>query len=166
MKSYIAAALAVAFATGGASAFAQSTVTGIQAPPTLAAWSSRLMNDLNKGLRVRDELGAKGPSEGIVAVKFNCSESGAPSKVELLKSSGNREFDFATLRAVRRIASLHPLPTGLDHDQKYIVRMLFANSEEGAKQRIAQMRRDADRSNAWYMKTGTNTAAIELAPIG
>ncbi|MBB4860900.1 hypothetical protein HNO88_004246 [Novosphingobium chloroacetimidivorans] len=90
MKGYLSATLPVAFiicasATGAST---QSAVTSIQAPPTLATWSTRVMNDLKRGLRVRNDLGARGPSEGLVTVKFNCSENGAPSKIELLKSIG------------------------------------------------------------------------------
>lgn len=147
-------------------ATARATVGIGPEAPSLAAWSQRVMANLNQGMRVRDDLGAQGPREGIVAVKFNCSETGAPAGVELLDSSGNREYDRAAVRAVRRIASLHPLPTGLGHDQKYIVRVLFANSEYSAKQKIARMRREAESNNAWYMKTGTSTAALELAPTG
>ncbi|WP_159871577.1 energy transducer TonB [Novosphingobium sp. 9U] len=166
MKRNLEAAGAAAFFICAYAAHAEAPLSGaaMQTSPSLANWSARVITDLNKGLRVRDDLGSLGPSQGIVAVKFNCSESGAPADVKLLKSSGNREYDFATIRAVRRIASLHPLPLGLRHDQKYVVRMLFANSESGARQKIAEMRREADHSNAWYAKTGTNTAALELVP--
>lgn len=152
-------------AAGGAVS-ARAIASNKQGVHSLTTWSARVMDDVTRGMRVRDDLGALGPSEGIVAVKFNCSESGAPAGVELMKSSGNREYDIATLRAVRRIASLHPLPTGLSHDQKYIIRVLFASSEYRAGQKIAQMRRDAEHANAWYLKTGTTTAALELAPTG
>jgi TonB family protein len=103
---------------------------------------------------------------GIVAVKFGCSESGAPSSVQLYKTSGNRRLDRAAMRAVSKIATLHPLPARLRHEQQYIVRVLFANSGSGAEREIRKMQAEAVKSNAWYNQGATSTAAIELVPVG
>lgn len=102
---------------------------------------------------------------GVVAVKFNCSETGAPAGIEIQKSSGHRDLDYATMRAVKRISTLHPLPTGLADNQKYIVRVLFADSIEDLQRKSAQMRAEAARSNAWFTRSG-NMAMLELAPMG
>lgn len=103
---------------------------------------------------------------GIASGKFNCSETGAPAGVALYKSSGFRELDRATVSAVRRVVSLHPLPAGLRHDQVYIVNVLFLNPVEDARRQITRMRRDADKTNAWYNAQATHSAAvIELAPF-
>ena len=92
--------------------------------PTLAAWSDRVFDDLAKVTKYPAPIGNLPTPEGVVAVKFNCSDSGAPENVTLVEKSGNRDLDNATLRAVRRIASLHPLRAGLDHRQVITVRVL------------------------------------------
>ncbi|MFD2137036.1 energy transducer TonB [Novosphingobium resinovorum] len=100
----------------------------------------------------------------MVAVKFNCSEDGVPSQVQLYKTSGHGDLDRATVRAVERIATLHPLPRGVGHDQQYIVRVLFANSEGYAQRNMTRLREDAARSNAWVGRSGATTAMLELVP--
>lgn len=157
---------AISCFAGSDVAEAQSVEPSLVAPPTLTVWSNRVFNELDKHLRVLPSVGPEGPQTGIVAVKFNCSESGAPAGVSLLRSSGNREFDRATLRAVREIVTLHPLPTGLSHEQKYVVRVLFAPSQESAKRQLVQMQREATQNNAWFDKGSRSIAALELMPSG
>ena len=178
MITYIAgralgAALLIATA---ATAQAQLTVTpsGTSRPasahdaatPTLATWSRHVFENLSDVTTYPRPVAGRPDNTGIVAVKFNCSESGAPENVVLYKSSGHRDLDHATLRGVRRIASLHPLPAGVSHHQGIIIRVLYARTEDGAKRLAAKMRADAARSNAWLGKNSTVTAALELAPIG
>jgi TonB family protein len=169
MKSYLVSAAFAAgliFAAFPTTSIAQTGSGAISAPPSLKAWSKKVFSDLNQRLRVSDAMGPTQSQTGIAAVKFNCSETGAPAGVSLHKSSGNRELDRATVRAVRQIVSLHPLPRGLGHDQQYIVRVLFANTDESARRQIAAMQREAAQRNAWYAKNETSTAALELAPLG
>lgn len=169
MKSYLASAVLAAclnFAFYPTTSMAQGDSSTIVAPPTLTVWSKKVFTDLNQRLRVREPMGPWRPRTGIAAVKFNCSETGAPAGVSLHKSSGNRELDQATVRAVRQIVSLHPLPKGLGHDQQYIVRVLFSESGDSARRQIAAMQRDATQANAWYAKNETSTAALELVPLG
>jgi TonB family protein len=144
----------------------QSNVMSVVAPPTLSAWSQNVFRHLERRMRYPTAMGSVAANEGIVAVKFNCSESGAPAGVELYKTSGHGELDKATVSAVRRIATLHPLPRGLGHEQQYVLRVLFSNSRESARQQLAEMRKDAERSNSWYARSGTTSAMLELLPSG
>ena len=169
MKGYlVSAALAAClnYTFFPTTTMAQGDSAIIVAPPTLTAWSKKVFTDLNQRLRIREPMGPWRPQTGIAAVKFNCSETGAPAGVSLYKSSGNRELDQATVRAVRQIVSLHPLPRGLGHEQQYIVRVLFAESGDSARRQIAAMQREATERNSWYAKNETSTAALELVPLG
>jgi len=161
-----ASAAGLIFALIPAAGHAQPTVDAISAPPTLAAWSQRVFRDLSRQMRDPVEARSEVMPTGIVAVKFGCSESGAPSSVQLYKTSGNRRLDRAAMRAVSKIATLHPLPARLRHEQQYIVRVLFANSGSGAEREIRKMQAEAVKSNAWYNQGATSTAAIELVPVG
>jgi TonB family protein len=109
-------------------------------------------------------VGRYGLETGIVAVKFNCSESGAPANVTLYKTSGSRILDVTTVRAVQRIATLHPLPARIEPGQTFIVRVLFADSEESARQQIADMQAAAAKNNAWYGNAPSALAYLEIAP--
>jgi len=138
----------------------------VVSPPSLDIWSQTVFTKLDRQFRSPVDTRFQIMPTGIVAVKFGCSESGAPSAIGLYKSSGDRRLDRATLRAVRHIATLHPLPHGLGHDQQFIVRVLFANTGQGAERLVKQMQREASSSNAWYNKRSTLTASIEVVPLG
>ena len=159
-------AIALAGVPTGAGAHSDTMVKADTLPPTLIGWSDRVFNDISARLRVHQGMGVNRTPSGIVAVKFNCSETGAPADVAIYKSSGVKDLDRATLSAVRQVASLHPLPAGMRREQVYIVRILFANSPESAGRQLSKMRRDAAKSNAWYDSQAAHTAAIELAPLG
>lgn len=164
-QQFLAVTVAGFALLGGASAGQAETDTlSVIAPPSLQVWSETVLQQFERKVRYPEPIANLPTSEGMVAVKFNCSESGAPADVQLLKTSGHRDLDLATVRAVQRIPTLHPLPRGVGHDQKYIVRILYATSAEHARDQMAKMNRDAARSNGWVSRGGTSTAMLELAP--
>lgn len=85
-----------------------------------------------------------------MTVKFLCSESGAPSDVTLVKSSGSKQLDAAALRAVKKVVSLHPLPDGMLSTQKYQAMLLFAKDEISHKRQMVQLRQKALEANKWF----------------
>lgn len=145
---------------------AGQTSTQVASTPTLAAWSQRVMRDLDRQQKDPIDNRSQVMPTGIAAVKFGCSDSGAPTSVELYKSSGDRRLDRATVRAISKIATLHPLPHGLGHDQQYIVRVLFANSGQSADRLTRKMQEEAAKNNAWYDKRSMLTASIQVVPVG
>lgn len=135
--------------------------------PSVERWSAKVFNDLSRKIQYPVPLGIAQPSEGIVSVKFNCNESGQPSGIQLLNSSGHGDLDRATLRAVARIPSLHPLPEAVGPGQDFIIRMLFATSEEKAKAKLTKLRADAARNNERFLKGQRDLAsAYEIVPMG
>jgi len=162
IKLFAAGAIALA-ALVPASIAAHHTIV-VTGPPTLAAWSARVYRNLGDHLDY--PTGTLGRySTGVVAVKFNCSDTGAPAGIALYTSSGSRDLDQATLRALRHVATLHPLPDGITHDQRFIMRVLFAESPESAEQQIRKLRADAAKANAWFGKARPTIAStIDLAP--
>lgn len=120
------------------------------APVTLVAWAQRVGLTLDTQMtRFRAPLGRERPS-GVVRIKFNCSDSGKPGDVSVYRSSGNPWLDRAALQAVQRVATLHPLPDGMSHSQRYVATLLFANSDEEYAHAIAKIRDEQLRSNAWF----------------
>ena len=154
LRSLSAAALALTLA---APVLAQQA-----SPVTLAAWSARVEKALDRTLYYPAAMGGRLPGSGTVRVKFNCSDSGRPDKVSLYKSSGDRDLDRAAVAAVSRIASLHPLPDGMSHGQKYVATILFATSQDEYDQQLRVLRADAVKSNAWF-KGPANIALLSDA---
>lgn len=112
---------------------------------TVSQWSRTMTRNLDDRLEYPRFL--VGRTQGVVRLKFLCSESGAPSDVAVLQSSGSRQLDQAALRAVRRIPTLHPLPDGVAHDQKYVATILFAQDQASHDRQMALLVREAQDHN-------------------
>jgi protein TonB len=122
--------------------------TNATTPVTLDEWTKRMYQVLNREIRYPTQIYGVGYSSGIVRVKFNCSDSGRPDKVALLKTSGSSSFDRAAISAVRRMASLHPLPSGFKPTQAFEAVIVFAQDPLDA--RLANLGPERAKRNAWY----------------
>ncbi len=116
---------------------------------SLNLWSGRVVRALDRNLYypmpIRGEL-----NEGVVSVKFLCSEDGTPFKVTIVKSSGSRDLDASAVRAVTRIVTLHPLPDGITHDQPFQANILYAASQKKLDHQIAVLLAEAKNHNARF----------------
>ena len=130
---------------------------------TLAAWSTRVSAELDQMLPQPAMMPGQPSPSGVVIVKFGCSETGAPSDVAILKSSGSRSLDWAAMQGIKRVG-LHPLPDGMTHGQRFQAAILFANSPEEARALLAGMRKEAERRNSWFAMKPQQTAAITILP--
>jgi protein TonB len=120
--------------------------------PTFVAlndWSARVQKALDHNLQYTPQLGpVTSPGTGVVWIKFNCSESGRPDKISLSRSSGDGMLDREAMRAMSRVATLHPLPTGFNHGQRFEAMVVFASDPFDA--RLKTMAAEQTRRNAWY----------------
>lgn len=131
--------------------------------PALKDWTARTGELLSQTLRYPTIM--SGPQEGVVAVKFLCSETGAPSGVALLKSSGSRQLDNAAMRGVIRIKSLHPLPSGMMPSQQYVATILFANDQHSYVRQIRQLEKAQQDGNRWF-DGRSQTLALGIGLLG
>jgi periplasmic protein TonB len=121
---------------------------------TLSDWTDRMTGMLDDEIRRLPSI-SRATNEGVVRVKFNCSATGRPDKVTLLKGSGSASLDARAIRVVKRLASLHPLPSGFKPDQKFVAVLVFASG--ASDPRIKAMFVEQRRNNKWYR----NPAAAE-----
>lgn len=115
---------------------------------TVDQWSANTTKSLERQLRRAVHSNSPQTNEGVVRVNFRCSEDGTPSEVALANSSGHGDLDRAALRAVRGISTLHPLPQGIPHDQRFAALILFANDQLSYNRQMAVLRENAARENA------------------
>jgi len=134
------------------------------ATATLAAWSTRVSAELDQKLPQPQMFPGQPSPSGVVVIKFGCSETGAPSDVAIVKSSGSRSLDWAATQGIKRVG-LHPLPDGMVHGQRFQAAILFANSPEEARKLLIGMRKEAERQNSWFATRPQQTAAIAIMPI-
>lgn len=142
------------FAMAKASNGADIHVTAKQTE--LKDWTRRTGKLLSDQLRYPVILA--GPQQGVVTVKFMCSDTGAPSHVALLKSSGSSRLDAAAIRGVSRIKTLHPLPTGLGPSQHYAATILFATDQGSYVRQIRQLENRQHEGNQWFDQSGASVA--------
>lgn len=140
--------LAMAPIHGVAGADPHSDINVTAQQQTLEKWTQRTGHMLSRNLTYPDI--ASGPQEGVVAVKFVCSDKGTPAGVTLLRSSGSRQLDNAALKGVARISSLHPLPAGLGPSQKYVATVLFAKDQGSYFRQIRKLETAAQDNNRMF----------------
>lgn len=115
---------------------------------TIREWGERVQKLLDKELRYPEPMAGAPVPTGIVRVKFNCSDTGRPDQVTLLKKSGYSALDREAVRAVSRIVSLHPLPSGFKPDQHYEAAIVFAADQQDT--RLKQIAVERTKRNGWY----------------
>lgn len=141
------------------------------AEPEVQAWLDRVGQAIDRKMRYPRTISTASYDEGVVELTFAASEDGTPIKVAVLRSSGSRQLDRAAVAAVKRVRSLHPLPSGVDHEQVYKARLLFVidDGSDRWKTRVAAMHDKDDRSNAALARqpSGPATVAVvAVAPAG
>lgn len=135
--------------------------------PTLAAWSGQVTRALENKLRFPASLAGQEPHEGVVRVRFVCSDTGRPSNISVQSSSGAHDLDREAMRAIGRIPTLHPLPEGLARDQRYEALVMFANSPDRHRRQMAAAKREVAASAERYGRRAPDLAmGIMLVPAG
>lgn len=132
-------------------------------PPTTAAWSAVMARELERGMIYPRADFGRGEPEGVARVRFTCSDTGAPTGVTLWRSSGDRRIDQAALRAVGRIKTMHPLPAGVGHDQRYAALLVFARTEASRERQLRAVMAEPEMRRWAAMAKGRTLALV--API-
>ena len=131
----------------------------------LQRWTARVERGISQKMRFPRTLGPEKYAHGIVDVTFICSEDGTPSRIAVVGSSGSRPLDRAGVRAIERLNTLHPLPSGVTHGQVYKAQLLFAQTAAQAKRAIA-LREQGQISNSHVLARRQTTASLTLLPAG
>ncbi|MBB5713265.1 energy transducer TonB family protein [Sphingomonas aerophila] len=119
-------------------------------PVTFKAWQVRVQRELAHRLHYLAPILGRSAGSGVVRVNFNCSESGRPDKVTLAQSSGSQALDRAALFAVRKMASMHPLPSSFNHEQKFAALIYFDDGlGTQSDSKLKDMMASADKANGW-----------------
>jgi TonB family protein len=132
--------------------------------PSFALWSQLVEQTIDRHLTYPFFFRSGDFRQGQVQVTFLCSDDGKPASVSVEKSSGSYQLDRAAMRAITRVTSLHPLPEGITHEQKYRAVLLFGDGGDASwAKRVASLRGMAADGNKWLNPNGPATAsAISL----
>jgi TonB family protein len=153
LRSWIGAAMLPVLLSGAAIAAQNqrtsvpSSITVMAGHETLDQWTNRISRRLDNGLAYPRPLWGNDVHEGFVKVAFGCDSQGKPERVAVLQSSGAGDLDKAAMMAVKRIATLHPLPEGLRPDRGFQAWILFSKDEDGFARKMDQLRDQARVAN-------------------
>ena len=124
--------------------------------PTVAVWSQKIAQQLDRHLVYPRAFGHTDYPEGTVSVRFSCGDDGKPASVVLFRGSGNRLIDRAAVRAIAQMESLHPMPVAIRHNSTFQANIILAADEQSLARQQAVLRhnetlriaRDIDRGHA------------------
>ena len=96
-------------------------------PRSSAAFAHEVGNDLNLQL-AKMQYDQRWDTGGLIKVRFRASSDGTPTDVTTYMSSGNRVLDRKTIKAVKGLTSLSPLPTGANQGSVIQANIIVAST--------------------------------------
>lgn len=92
-----------------------------------AKWTDRAASRLSRSIRQATSLYRDGSSTGYSRVQFQLGEQGKPENISLAGSSISRSVDRISMRAIRSMGSLYPLPQEVRPGSKFEAWVIVAN---------------------------------------
>lgn len=116
---------------------------------TVDAWTKVVSRNLDKQLNNEiDQAMITGSiPTGLATVRFNCSDTGKPTAIELTRRSGDLRMNNLAKEAVAGIKTLHPLPVGVAPDQVFIANILVASDAKEQERYMAKLRDEGQRQS-------------------
>ena len=134
MRLIALAAIAAAIGVPTSSAANQDHTIVVGNAPTVAQWSNTIGSKLERNL-------SRMPAtpEGMVSVRFRCSEEGRPTAIKMWQTSDSARLDDVARRTVANLKSMHPLPQGIGEDQVYEATIIVAATQYDLDRQIKQL---------------------------
>lgn len=105
----------------------------VVSPRSSAAFAQEVGSDLN-GQLARMRLDPRWDEGGIVKLRFRAGKDGTPTDIATYQSSGNRSLDRKSRKAVERLTSLAPLPSGARQSTVIQANIIVAYSDSQMKE--------------------------------
>ena len=90
-------------------------------------WTDRTASRLSRSIRQATSLYRDAASTGYSRVQFRLGEQGRPENISLAGSSTSRNVDRISMRAIRSMGSLYPLPQEVRPGSKFEAWVIVAN---------------------------------------
>jgi TonB family protein len=94
---------------------------------TYEKWSSRQAHRLTGSVERAAALSSDRSATGYARVLFRLDEQGKPQDIALAEPSSSRSIDRISVRAVRRMGTLMPLPSSVRSDSRFEAWVVVAN---------------------------------------
>lgn len=94
---------------------------------TYQKWTDRTANRLSRSIRQASSLYRDTSSTGYARVQFRLSEQGRPESIDLAGPSSSMNVNRISVRAIRNMGSLYPLPQEVRAGSKFEAWIVVAN---------------------------------------
>lgn len=121
-------------------------------PVSYEKWTNGAALKLSRSIRQATWLYRDGASTGYSRVQFRLGEQGRPESISLAGSSASRSVDRISMRAIRSMGSLYPLPQEVRPGSKFEAWVIIANDASERENMLNSLRAErlaqapADRS--------------------
>lgn len=103
-------------------------------------WTDRTASRLSRSIRQATSLYRDGASVGYSRVQFRLGEQGRPENISLAGSSASRSVDRISMRAIRSMGSLYPLPQEVRPGSKFEAWVIVANDATDRDNMLSSLR--------------------------
>lgn len=103
-------------------------------------WTDRAASRLSRSIRQATSLYRDGASTGYSRVQFRLGEQGRPENISLAGSSTSRGVDRISMRAIRSMGSLYPLPQEVRPGSKFEAWVIVANDARDRDTMLSNLR--------------------------
>lgn len=103
-------------------------------------WTDRTASRLSRSIRSAASLYRDSASTGYARVQFRLGEQGEPENVALAGSSASSSINRISMRAIRSMGSLYPLPQDVRSGSKFEAWIIVANDDAERETMLTSLR--------------------------
>lgn len=103
-------------------------------------WTDRAASRLSRSIRQATSLYRESASTGYARVQFRLGEEGRPENIALAGSSASRNVNRISMRAIRTMGSLYPLPKDVRPNAKFEAWVIVANDAAEREAMLTSLR--------------------------
>jgi TonB family protein len=123
-------------------------------------WTDRTVARLSRSIQHATSLYRDNSSTGYARVQFQLNDQGKPQNVALAGSSTSGSIDRISLRAIRSMGSLYPLPQDIRSGSRFEAWVIVANDAAERESMLTSLRAE---HRAETMAQATGDRAILIA---
>lgn len=107
---------------------------------TYEKWSDRAAQRLSRNIRNASSLYRDASSTGYSRVQFRLNDQGKPQNIELAGPSSSRSINRISMRAIKAMGSLLPLPRQMNSNSKFEAWIIVANNQTEKEEMLSALR--------------------------
>ncbi|HKY81808.1 MAG TPA: TonB family protein [Sphingobium sp.] len=103
-------------------------------------WTDRTADRLTRSIRQASSLYRDASSTGYARVQFQLSEQGRPENIDLAGPSSSSSINRISVRAIKNMGSLYPLPQEVRSGSKFEAWIVVANDSDERDSMLTSLR--------------------------